>query len=257
MSEASENGIDNGNLIGRESQVVPGRFGEPLQVTHVQYSRGGGNVAPRRPLFLCLHGWGSNEADLADMMRYVAPYNDFASLRAPLVLQEAGSGEFGFGQGAYSWFHDCVPSGEDLDRDAYAAAQAIDDWVARNVPEDRAVVPIGFSQGGLLAIHLLRVHPERYAASISLSGFLAPGIVAGSAPADSHVAELNIPVFYGYGKNDTVIPMPELFATAAWLDEHTFLTSKSYRGLDHAVSLNEFSDLRDWLAAHDIAPGIL
>lgn len=27
-------------LIGRESQVVPGRFGEPLQVTHVQYSRG-------------------------------------------------------------------------------------------------------------------------------------------------------------------------------------------------------------------------
>lgn len=95
-------------LIGRESQVVPGRFGEPLQVTHVQYSRGGGNAAPRRPLFLCLHGWGSNEADLADMMRYVAPYNDFASLRAPLVLQEAGSGEFGFGQGAYSWFHDCV-----------------------------------------------------------------------------------------------------------------------------------------------------
>lgn len=69
-------------LIGRESQVVPGRFGEPLQVTHVQYSRGGGNAAPRRPLFLCLHGWGSNEADLADMMRYVAPYNDFASLRA-------------------------------------------------------------------------------------------------------------------------------------------------------------------------------
>ena len=119
------------------------------------------------------------------------------------------------------------------------------------------MVPIGFSQGGLLAIHLLRVHPERYAASISLSGFLAPGIVAGSAPADSRVAELNIPVFYGYGKNDTVIPMPELFATAAWLDEHTFLTSKSYRGLDHAVSLNEFSDLRDWLATHDIAPGIL
>lgn len=175
MSEASENGIDNGNLIGRESQVVPGRFGEPLQVTHVQYSRGGGNAAPRRPLILCLHGWGSNEADLADMMRYVAPYNDFASLRAPLVLQEAGSGEFGFGQGAYSWFHDCVPSGKDLDRDAYAAAQAIDDWVARNVPEDRAIVPIGFSQGGLLAIHLLRVHPERYTASISLSGFLAPG----------------------------------------------------------------------------------
>ncbi len=109
----------------------------------------------------------------------------------------------------------------------------------------------------MLAIHLLRVHPERYRASISLSGFLAPGVVAGSAPADDRVAELNVPVFYGYGQSDTVIPKPEIFATTAWLDEHTFLTSKGYRGLDHAVSLNEFNDLRDWLARHDIAPGIL
>ena len=41
------------------------------------------------------------------------------------------------------------------------------------------------------------------------------------------------------------------------MDEHTFLTAKSYRGLDHSVSLDEFSDLRGWLAVHDIAPGIL
>ena len=259
MSDAIENTTgsadsnDKTKLIGRESDVVPGRFGEPLQITHVQYSRGGGNTAPKRPLFLCLHGWGSNETDLVDMMRYVAPYNDFASLRAPLTLQPAGR----FAPGAYSWLHDCVDTGEDLDRDAFAAAKAIDDWVSANIPDDRAVVPIGFSQGGLLAIHLLRVHPERYAATISLSGFLAPGTVAGTAPADDRVAELNIPTFFGYDKNDTVIPMPELFATAAWLDEHTFLTEKSYRGLDHSVSMEEFSDLRDWLAAHNIAPGIL
>ena len=244
---------DDTELVGRESDVVPGRFGEPLQVTRVQYSRGGGNAAPKRPLFLCLHGWGSNEADLADMMRYIAPYNDYVSLRAPLTLQAAGT----FAPGAYSWFHDCVPSGEDLDRDAFAASMAIDDWVSQNVPEDRAVVPIGFSQGGLLAIHLLRVHPERYRASISLSGFLAPGLVRGTAPADDRIAPLNIPTFFGYGNSDTVIAKPELFAMSAWLDEHTFLTTKSYRGLDHSVSLDEFSDLRGWLAVHDIAPGIL
>ena len=250
MSDAIEHEIpqtaDNSNkteLIGRESDVVPGRFGEPLQVTHVQYSRGGGNAAPKRPLFLCLHGWGSNEADLADMMRYIAPYNDYASLRAPLTLQAAGT----FTPGAYSWFHDC----------AFAASMAIDDWVSQNVPEDRAIVPIGFSQGGLLAIHLLRMHPERYRASISLSGFLAPGLVRGTAPADDRIAPLNIPTFFGYGNSDTVIAKPELFAMSAWLDEHTFLTAKSYRGLDHSVSLDEFSDLRGWLAVHDIAPGIL
>ena len=242
-SKANNNGHDETALIGRESDVVPGRFGEPLQITHVQYSRGGGSTAPKRPLFLCLHGWGSNEADLADMMRYVAPYNDFASLRAPLTLQPAGR----FAPGAYSWLHDCVDT----------AAKAIDDWVSANIPDDRAVVPIGFSQGGLLAIHLLRVHPERYRASISLSGFLAPGLVRGTAPADDRIAPLNIPTFFGYGNSDTVIAKPELFAMSAWLDEHTFLTAKSYRGLDHSVSLDEFSDLRGWLAVHDIAPGIL
>lgn len=261
MSDATENnpidGNPENNLIGRESNVVPGRFGEPLQVTQVRYSRGGGGTAPKRPLFLCLHGWGSNEEDLADMMRYVAPYNDFASLRAPLILQEAGFTGFGLSQGAYSWFHDCVPSGDDLDRDAYAAAVAIDNWVSENVAQERSVVSIGFSQGGLLAVHLLRVNPERYLAAISLSGFLAPGSVAGTAPADDRLAQLNKPVFYGYGNSDTVIPKPELFATAAWLDEHTFLTSKNYRGLDHSVSLEEFSDLRAWLADHDIAPGVL
>lgn len=81
MSESSQ-------LVGRESSVVPGRFGEPMQVHEAQWSRGGGNAQPNRSMLLCLHGWGSNEQDLADMMRYVAPYNDFVSLRAPLVLQE-------------------------------------------------------------------------------------------------------------------------------------------------------------------------
>lgn len=246
MSEAS-------NLIGRESDVVPGRFGDPLIVSHVRTSRGGGNAQPTRPMFLCLHGWGSNEDDLADMMRYVAPYSDYASLRAPLTLQAANE----FIPGVYSWFHDCVPAGEDLDRDAFAAASAIDAWVAENIPAEREVVPIGFSQGGLLAVHLLRVHPERYRAAISLSGFLAPGLVEGTAPADERVAALDIPVFFAYGRADTVIPKYELSAAAAWMEEHTWLKTNSYPGLDHAVSLSEFSDLRQWLSDNNIASGVL
>lgn len=240
-------------FVGRESDVVPGHFGDPQTVTEACFSRGQAAAVPTRPLFVCLHGWGSNEDDLADMMRYVAPYNDYISLRAPLVLQPAGE----FTPGAYSWFHDAVPTGEDLDRDARAAALAVDEWIAANIPAERDVVPIGFSQGGTLATHLLRIHPERYRAAINLSGFLAPGLVKGAAPADERLAELNIPVWYSYGKEDGVVPKYELFATAAWLEEHTFLTTKSYRGLDHAVSLGEFSDLREWLAAHDIAPGVM
>ena len=246
MSEDATN-----DLIGRESTVVPGRFGERLTVTHAENSRGGGQDNPARPMFLCLHGWGSNEEDLGGMMRYIAPYNDYAALRAPLVLQEGG-----FMPGAYSWFHDAVPSGDDLDRDAFAAASAIDRWVADNIPDDRDVVPLGFSQGGLLAVHLLRVHPERYRAAVSLSGFVAPGNVAGTAPADDRL-DGQIPVFFGYGQNDTVIPKYELYAASAWMEEHTWLTAKSYRGLDHSVSMDEFADLRQWMLVNDLASGVL
>ena len=78
-----------------------------------------------------------------------------------------------------------------------------------------------------------------------------------TAPADSRLADYDIPVFYTYGKNDGVIPKYELFATAAWLEEHTWLKTKSYHGLDHNVSLEEFADLRQWLLDNDITSGVL
>ena len=186
-------------------------------------------------------------------MQYIAPYNDVVSLRAPLVLHAPE----GVSAGAYSWFHDAVPSGDDLDHDIAAAARAVDQWVDGHIPATRDVVPIGFSQGGAVAVHLLRMHPERYRAVINLSGFLAPAGVPGTAPADDRLTDFEIPVYFGYGKNDAVIPKYELFAAAAWLEEHTWLTTKSYRGLDHAVSLDEFSDIRQWLVLHDIASGVL
>lgn len=233
---------------------------QPLAITHVQYSRGGGNAMPGRPMFLCLHGWGSNEEDLANIMQYIAPYNDYASLRAPITLQEPQSD--GHVPGAYSWFPGQTaatepPSGDDLDHAAYAAATAIDHWVDEHIPIERDIVPIGFSQGGLLAIHLLRIHPERYRAAVSLSGPIAPGNAPGTAPADDRLADFDTPVFYVYGKNDTVIPKYELFAAAAWLEEHTWLTTKSYRALGHEASLEEFADLRQWLLLNDISSGVL
>lgn len=82
-------------------------------------------------------------------------------------------------------------------------------------------------------------------------------VSAGTAPADSRLADYDIPVFYTYGKNDGVIPKYELFATAAWLEEHTWLKTKSYHGLDHNVSLEEFADLRQWLLDNDITSGVL
>ena len=133
-------------LIGRESTTVPGRFGEPLTVEHSVTSRGGFDQHAAHPLFLCLHGWGSSEEDMADIMRLIAPYNDFVALRGPLTLAPAREGSLD--PGNYAWFHDALPIGDDRDYDAYAAATAVDRWVADNIPADRDVVPLGFRKVG-------------------------------------------------------------------------------------------------------------
>ena len=138
----------------RLSDVIPGRFGDPVSVQYAWMSPENAEAMPTRPLFLALHGWGSNERDIAGIMQYIAPYNDVVSLRAPLVLHAPE----GVSAGAYSWFHDAVPSGDDLDHDIAAAARAVDQWVDGHIPATRDVVPIGFSQGGAVAVHLLRMH---------------------------------------------------------------------------------------------------
>lgn len=278
-------------LVGGESSEVPGHYGDPLTVSHAATARGGFGQHLTHPLFLLLHGWGSNEQEMADIMRLIAPYNDFIALRGPLTLMPSradrdadgdlacaspdgdpqspqtrsnhtvwhtgGWGDAADEPGNYAWLHGAMPVGEDRDYDAYAAACAVDDWVSANIPADRDIVPLGFSQGGLVAVHLLRINPERYRAVISLSGFNATGQVPGTAPADDRLADYDIPVFYTYGKNDGVVPKYELFATAAWLEEHTWLKTKSYHGLDHNVSLEEFADLRQWLLDNDITSGVL
>ncbi|BDR53977.1 phospholipase/carboxylesterase [Bombiscardovia apis] len=234
--------------------IVPGIAGEPLEVRTAKYSRKGGQANLRRPIFLLLHGWGSNEDDIADLMRYIAPYNDYVSLRAPLTVPGSDRGMFGPG---YSWFHRALPQGDDLDRDGFAAASAIDQWVAKNLPAEREVVVMGFSQGGMLAAHLMRVNPERYRAAIALSGFLAPGSVEGTAPADERLSSLEKPVFYGFGTADQVVPRYESHAFAAWLDEHVWLRSQSYNNLDHSVSMSELADIRQWLADIDVSSGLM
>ena len=242
-------------MIGRQATKVPGRFGEPVAIRAAQESRGGLGEHPTHPVFLLLHGWGSNEGEMTQIMQLIAPYNDYVALRGPFALSPAC--EDNPAQGNYAWFHDCLPVGEDLDYDAYAAARAVDQWVAGHIASGRAVVPLGFSQGGAVAVHLLRINPERYRAVVSLSGFIAPAQAAGTAPADGRLADLDIPVFFAYGKNDGVVPKYELFAAAAWLEEHTWLKTKSYRALDHNVSLEEFADLRQWLLDNDISSGVL
>ena len=140
------------------------------------------------PVFMLLHGWGSNEYDLPDLLNYCgAGSADYASLQAPIAY---GMGYTWFG----SWAHEGVPEGKSLDEQALAAAQAIDAWVGANIPATRPIVMMAFRRADCWPpICCDSTKPVR--CSRILFRLLAPGTVDG----DAQLASLQPPVFYGHG----------------------------------------------------------
>ena len=152
--------------------------------------------------------------------------------------------------GGATWFPLDLPN-EPEQAGIDAATDAIWAWVDANVPAGAPVIPLGFSQGGLMALQLLRTCPERIATTVVLSGLIAPG--AGSADAssfqDDALAKSHPPVFWGRGDADQVIWSAAIERLAAWLPGHADATIRVYPGLAHSVNEDEMNDVRAFLTA--------
>jgi phospholipase/carboxylesterase len=185
-----------------------------------------------RPLLVLMHGLGSHEGDLFGMAPALPLEPVIASLRAPL---REGPG--------WSWFPRRVPGAPDP-VDVDAAADAVLGWL--DTLEYTSVSLLGFSQGGAMALQLLRRAPRRFSAAANLSGFLAPGDQDG----DVLLAEAKPPVFWGRGTADPVIPADAIARTEAWLPAHTDSTVRIYEDLGHAVAREEIADLVSFLRQH-------
>lgn len=153
---------------------------------------------PHAPLVtLFLHGYGSNEHDLTGLAAPLGFSWPWASLRAPLDL----------GHGA-AWFAVKTPGNPDADVVA-EATDRIWAWVDAQLDPDSHVVPIGFSQGGLMSSQLLRTRPERVIAPVILSGF----VLGAPQPGDDLLAESRPAVFWGRGDQDRGIAAPAIIRT--------------------------------------------
>ena len=187
-----------------------------------------------RPLLVLLHGYGSNEGDLFGLRPYFPDELVVASLRAPL---SAPSG--------WTWR---PIEGEGLEGAAEGSARAADlvaEWMHTVAGSATSVGALGFSQGGMLSLMMLRRHPELLDYAVVLSG----GMVGGAQPGDERLAEIQPPVFFGYGTVDAAIQASTFAATAEWLPAYTTETVRSYPGLGHSVSETELGDIRAFLDA--------
>ncbi|WP_051388901.1 alpha/beta hydrolase [Arthrobacter sp. 35W] len=189
-------------------------------------------VPPAVALFF--HGFGSNELDLATLAPALGLATPWASLRAPIDL----------GNGAAAWFSITTPGNPEAGP-VEAATNAIWDWVEENVDPDTRIVPIGFSQGGLMASQLLRSRPERVLAPVVLGGF----VLGAPQPGDETLRASRPALFWGRGAVDRVIAPVAITRSSRFLPEHTSLVERIYPGLAHGINAAELDDVRGFLEA--------
>jgi phospholipase/carboxylesterase len=200
-----------------------------------------------RPLLVLMHGYGSNEQDLFGLAEHLPERYVVASLRAP------GTNDFG-----YEWFslggdlagprgHQQTETTDRLrEEGTNRAAEAVRGWLD-GLEGFTSVGLGGFSQGGAVAVQVLRQDPRRIAFAANLSGFVAPGQLDG----DAVLAERRPPVFWARGDADQVIAPFLVERSAAWLPEHSTLTAPVYPGLGHGISAQTLADLVAFLDARD------
>lgn len=189
-----------------------------------------------KPLLILLHGYGADERDLWGLSSYLPEGFVIASVRAPLSPPWPAPG--------YSWYPIEGLAARDPARVTDAAARLVE-WLEA-ASDAESVGLLGFSQGAAVALQAMRLHPERFAFAVNLSGYAAPGPL----PGDAVLGERRPPVFWGRGTHDEVIPAALIDHTTEWLPGHSDLSGRVYAGLAHSVSEEEISDVRVFLEKH-------
>jgi phospholipase/carboxylesterase len=191
-------------------------------------------LRPGKRLLVLLHGYGSHEGDLFALAPYL-PLD--AVIAAPRAFDPH---PMGFG---YSWFP--LPEFGSGRLDAApldAAADQLHDWLRRAGAEASSVGIVGFSQGGIIGMQLARRHPGAIDRLVFLSSMVAPGV----EPGDDELGTL--PVFWGRGTLDDVIPAIGVRHTLDWLPGRVDLTERVYEDLGHGVDDRVLGDVLDFLA---------
>jgi phospholipase/carboxylesterase len=205
-----------------------------LTIDDASTVRGG---ADADPLLLLLHGYGSNEHDLPSLVSHLPSGFAHAAVRAPIMMAPD----------AHAWVPIAVPGRPDPTVVA-DSTKALLAWLDERVASDRVVVPVGFSQGGLMVTQLLRARPDRFAAAVVLSGF----VLDQPSPRDEALAARRVPVFFGHGDADPVIPADATQRASAWLAEHTDVTDRAYAGLAHGISADELADVHAFVRSQPV-----
>lgn len=138
--------------------------------------------------------------------------------------------------------------GEQQDVDGIKRSQQqlnslIEAEIARGIPADKIVLA-GFSQGGAIVLQAGLRYPQRLGGIMVLSSYVP---LAETLAAEKHSANQDVPIFYGHGEQDDVIPISFARQSRDLLLAQGYQPEWSSYAMPHAVVPDEIDAIGVWL----------
>lgn len=203
--------------------------------------------APRPPLLVMLHGIGADENDLFPLARHLDPRFRVVTLRAPRNYQIG-----------YAWFDLEIRSDGSMRPNTAQAGETLVDLITwlrgashRHQSDPRRTFLLGFSQGAIMSLGVLRAAPELLAGVVALSGSSPDGLFAPGAD-DGAVAR--VPLLIAHGTLDDVLPAEHGRRARATFAGSEDLTYREY-AVGHGIGSDELAFVAQWLSSRLDAAG--
>lgn len=202
-------------------------------------------------LVVLLHGLGADGNDLIDLAlnwQPIVPKAEFVALHAPFPFDQGPTGR--------QWFGAKDPAPDKLLAGIRASAAildpCLDEMLAKRRLPDNHLALVGFSQGGVMALHVGLRRRNGIAGIVSFSGALV-----GSELLEREIAS-RPPVLLVHGEADGVVPFPLMAMTAAALQSAQVpVTTLTRPDLGHSIDDEGVIQAGDFLVRHLVAKKVV
>lgn len=153
------------------------------------------------------------------------------------------------GQVMRAWYDLGMVAGQMTSKEAdiRASQQAIhvliEREISRGMPPEKIILA-GFSQGGVIALHVGLRYSQRLGGVLALSTYLA---LASSLPTERSLANAGIPIYMAHGTADPVIPISMGIRSRDELQRLGYKVEWHEYSMQHSVCMEEMESISHWL----------